>query len=105
MRKVKEFFGKIGDFFDDVADWIVSVWDTIVSFFVNLWDTVTTFFVDVWNKAVAVFNFVVNVFKIVAAAVIGFVAEVLAGWSAECTALKEAWFGKTVIEVVKRKSK
>ena len=51
------------------------------------------------------FNFVVNVFKIVVAAAIGFVAEVLAGWSAECTALKEAWFGKTVIQVVKRNSK
>ena len=116
MRKIKEFFGKIGDFFSDVADWFVSVWDAIVAFFVNLWDVVTTFFInlwdavtgffiDVWYKVVAVFNFVVNIFKIVVAAAIGFVAEVLAGWSAECTALKEAWFGKTVIQVVKRNSK
>lgn len=105
MEKVKEFFGKIGDFFSDVADWFVSVWDAIVSFFVNLWDAVTGFFIDVWYKVVAVFNFVVNVFKIVVAAAIGFVAEVLAGWSAECTALKEAWFGTSVVEVVRRKKK
>ena len=107
MRKIKQFFNnlfsKVRGFFESIADFFVKLWFTVASFFSELWDKIVfgydkvRDFVVYWGGRIWVYitstiNFVINLARVVIASTIKFAEDVLAGWSLECKALREAWF-------------